>query len=161
VKTAGSYQILLVEDNPAEVRLLKEAFHESGDLQDIHVASDGVDALDFLYRRNEHTNKPRPDLILLDINLPKLTGHQVLEQIKEDPDLMQIPVLILTSSESRKDIERAYGNRANAYLQKPSDLPAYFRLIFDLKRFWLECVQLPLVRKVPIVQPDLKSSRSL
>jgi CheY-like chemotaxis protein len=139
--------ILLVEDNPADVRLLQEAFRESGEQHELHIASDGQDALDFLFRRNEHGDKPRPDLILLDLNLPKIDGHHVLNMIKNDPKLRSVPVLMLTHSDSISDIQRAYENHANAYLKKPSDLMEYFDVVRHIGQFWFQTVR--LVKTVP------------
>lgn len=133
----------MVEDNPADVRLLKEAFSESQDSHELHTAADGAEALDFVYRRSDHANKPRPDLILLDINLPKVDGYGVLDAVKGSPDLMRIPVIMLTSSDSRADVQKAYQHRANAYLQKPSDLSDYFHVVQEVTKFWLHVVQLP------------------
>jgi two-component system, chemotaxis family, response regulator Rcp1 len=136
-------RVLLVEDNPAEVRLLEEAFKQSSDPLELHAVRDGEEALDFIYRRYPHGNKPRPDIILLDINLPKLDGHQVLRKLKAEPDYKRIPILMLSASRSLKDIRSAYDNYANAYLQKPNDLKDYFELIRELKKFWLGVVALP------------------
>jgi two-component system, chemotaxis family, response regulator Rcp1 len=136
-------RILLVEDNKAELRLLQEAFNESAEPLELHAVSDGEEALNFMYGRDSHAGKPRPDLILLDINLPKINGHQVLRNLKNEPDLKRIPVLMLSGSRSAADIYSAYDNHANAYLQKPSDLKDYFHLVSELKRFWLRVVALP------------------
>ena len=136
-------RVLLVEDNPADVRLLREAFNESTAEHELHTAMDGDEALDFVYRRAVHADKPRPDLILLDINLPKLDGYGVLDALKQEPDLRRIPVIMLTSSHSRADVLKAYDHRANAYLQKPTDLGDYFHVVSEVTRFWLGVVQLP------------------
>ena len=136
-------RILLVEDNKAEVRLLQEAFSEAADTTEIHTVHDGEEALNFVYGRDRYIGKPRPDLILLDINLPKLNGHQVLQRLKAEPDLKRIPVLMLTGSRSATDISTAYDNHVNAYLQKPADLRDYFHLVKELERFWLGVVALP------------------
>ena len=136
------YRILLVEDNPADVRLLQEAFRESGDQHELHIASDGQDALDFLFRRNQHEDKPRPDLILLDINLPKVNGHRVLQAVKAEPKLVTIPVLMLSHSDAMRDIQTAYSHHANAYLKKPSDLTDYFDVVRHVERFWFQIVRL-------------------
>jgi len=130
--------VLLVEDNPAEVRLVEEAFRQSADPLDFHTVSDGEEALDFVYRRYRDAEKPRPDLILLDINLPKIDGHQVLREIKNEPDLRRIPVLMLAGSGSHNDVQSAYDNHANAYLRKPNDLNDYFEMVAEVKRLWLQ-----------------------
>jgi chemotaxis family two-component system response regulator Rcp1 len=139
-------QILIVEDNAADVRLLKEAFRESDAPHQLHTVQDGDDALDFVFRRKKYANKPRPDLILLDINLPGKNGHEILSTVKSDPTLMRIPVLMLTSSASPVDVEKAYDHHANAYLQKPGELMDYFNLIAQIDQFWLHVVKLPPVR---------------
>jgi CheY-like chemotaxis protein len=139
-------QVLLVEDNPADVRLLQVAFSEFKDAHVLHTAVDGHEALDFLYRRRNYADKPRPDLILLDINLPRIDGYGVLDTLKNEPELMRIPVIMLTSSTSRADVQKAYDHRANAYLQKPTDLGEYFHVVSEVTRFWLRVVQLPTSR---------------
>ena len=136
-------RILLVEDNKAEVRLLEEAFNESPEALELHSVFDGEEALNFVYGRDRHVGKPRPDIILLDINLPKINGHQVLRSLKNEPELKRIPVLMLSGSRSAFDISSAYDNHANAYLQKPSDLKEYFDLVSELRRFWLGVAALP------------------
>jgi two-component system, chemotaxis family, response regulator Rcp1 len=136
-------RVLLVEDNPAEVRLLKEAFEQSGTSLELHMVANGEEALDFVYHRNAQAEKPRPDIILLDINLPRINGHEVLRTIKGDPGLKGIPVLILSGSGLRKDVRSAYDHHANAYLQKPSDLADYFHLVSQLQQFWVQTVALP------------------
>jgi CheY-like chemotaxis protein len=140
------YRVLLVEDNPADVRLLQEAFRESRDSHEIHIVEDGHEALDFMYRRFGYTDKPRPDLILLDINLPKLDGYAVLDAVKSEPEMMRIPVIMLTSSDCHADVMKAYNHRANAYIQKPSNIADYFHVAAEVTRFWLGVVELPPVR---------------
>ena len=137
--------VLLVEDNPADVRLLREAFKESNEPHEIHTAADGEEALAFVYRRDHHADKPRPDLILLDVNLPKRSGHEVLAAVKNEPGLRTIPVVMLTSSKSPQDVKTAYERHANAYLQKPTELAEYFDVVATLKQFWLHMIQLPTV----------------
>jgi len=136
-------QILLVEDNPGDVRLLKEAFQECKIAYSLHTATNGEEALDFVFRRRHHADKPRPDLILLDINLPTMNGHQVLNAVKKAPQLKRIPVVMLTSSNSEADVNKAYDEYANAYVQKPSDLNDFFDLIGIIERFWFGAVRLP------------------
>ena len=136
-------RVLLVEDNPADVRLLQEAFRESKEPHEIHTVADGEQAIEFVYRRNGYADKPRPDLVLLDINLPKRSGHDVLAAVKNEPKLRSIPVIMLTSSKSPKDITAAYDGHANAYLQKPTELAEYFDVVATVKQFWLDMVELP------------------
>ena len=136
-------RVLLVEDNPADVRLLEEAFSESAEPYELHTVVDGEEALNFIHARNEHADKPRPDVILLDINLPKRNGHDVLKAVKGTPGLTRIPVLMLTSSDSVTDVTSAYDEHANAYIRKPSNIGDYFEVIAAIKQFWLSVVQLP------------------
>ena len=137
------FRVLLVEDNPADVRLLQEAFNESPEPYELHTVIDRDSAIDFVHRRNEHADKPRPDLFLLDINLPKRNGHHVLQTMKQTPGLVRIPVLMLTSSDSLSDIAKAYDHHANAYIRKPPELADYFKVVAAVKQFWLTIVQLP------------------
>jgi two-component system, chemotaxis family, response regulator Rcp1 len=132
-----------VEDNPADVRLMQEALNESGVAHELHTTLDGEEALDFLYGRDPHAGKPRPDLILLDINLPKVNGHKVLGIVKNEPKLRQIPVVMLTSSDSLADIRAAYDSHANAYVRKPSEIGEYFNVVSQMKKYWTEIVALP------------------
>lgn len=136
-------EILLVEDNPGDVRLTTEAFREARVRNRLHVAIDGVDALAFLRREGRHRDVPRPDLILLDLNLPKRTGREVLEEIKQDDELKHIPVVILTTSQAERDILESYQLRANAYVTKPVDLDQFLTVIQSIEQFWLEIVRLP------------------
>lgn len=135
-------EILLVEDNPGDVRLTTEAFRDARVRNRLHVAIDGVDALAFLRREGRYGDAPRPDLILLDLNLPKRTGREVLEEIKEDKDLKHIPVVILTTSQAERDILESYRLRANAYVTKPVDLEQFLKVIQSIEQFWLEIVKL-------------------
>ena len=137
------FRVLLVEDNPADVRLLQEAFSESPGPYELYTVIDGEAAVDFVQRRNEHADKPRPDLVLLDINLPKRNGHDVLQTLKQTPGLVRIPVLMLTSSDSVMDAGKAYDHHANAYICKPSEVGDYFKVVAAVKQFWLSIVQLP------------------
>lgn len=139
-------RVLLVEDNPADMRLLLEAFREAPEAHEIHAVTDGDQALDFVFRRPGYSDKPRPDLILLDINLPKRGGHEVLDVVKGNSDLMKIPVIMLTSSDSGTDVMKAYGRGANAYVRKPTNLEEYFQVASQVTRFWLRVVQLPTGR---------------
>lgn len=136
--------ILLVEDNPGDVRLTREAFEESRITNDLHVVTDGVEALEFLRQTGEYKDAPRPDIILLDLNLPRMNGDELLETIgAEGPDLSRIPVIILTSSKAEEDIVRSYDLNANAYMTKPIDPATFIETIQTFKEFWLEVVTLP------------------
>jgi CheY-like chemotaxis protein len=135
--------ILLVEDNPGDVRLTREAFAEARINNDLHVVSDGQAALAFLEQRDEHVDAPRPDLVLLDLNLPKVDGMTVLEEVKNDEALRTIPVVVLTSSEAEEDIVQSYEQHTNAYLTKPIDPGEFVDTIRSFETFWLTVVQLP------------------
>ena len=135
--------ILLVEDNPGDVRLTQEAFKEGQITNTLHVVTDGVEALDFLYQRGEHADAPRPDIILLDLNLPRKNGDEVLEEINDDPERSRIPVIILTSSEAEEDIIKSYDHCANAYLTKPVGPEEFIDVVRSFKSFWLSVVRLP------------------
>ena len=141
--TSGPADILLVEDNPGDVRLTKEAFAEGQINNTIHVVTDGVEALDFLYQQREYTDAPRPDIILLDLNLPRMDGDEVLEEIYDKPALRRIPVIVLTSSEAEEDIVKSYNLSANAYLTKPVDPNAFVDTVRTFEDFWLSIVRLP------------------
>ena len=136
-------EILLVEDNPGDVRLTREALTEAKVRNRLHVAEDGVEAMDFLRRRGPFANAVRPDLILLDLNLPKKDGREVLEEVKGDAALRQIPVVILTSSQAEEDIARAYSLRANCYVSKPVDLDQFIAVVKSIENFWFTIVKLP------------------
>ncbi|OIB56517.1 response regulator [Natrialba sp. SSL1] len=135
--------ILLVEDNPGDVRLTREAFKDGKIANTLHVTEDGVDALDFCYQRGEFADAPCPDLILLDLNLPRKDGEEVLEELKADSNLRHIPVIVLTSSDSHDDLVKSYDLHANAYLTKPVDPVEFIDTIQTLEQFWLSLVQLP------------------
>ena len=132
-----SLQVLLVEDSPGDVRLTQEAFREANPAVALHVASDGVEAMAFLRREGTHANAPRPDLILLDLNLPKMDGREVLAQIKEDASLKTIPTVILTTSDAEADIVKSCELEANCYLSKPVQLDAFDNLVKSINDFWL------------------------
>lgn len=136
-------QILLVEDNPGDITLTREAFDEGKLHHRLHVVMDGVEALRYLRREGEYTESPTPDLILLDLNLPKRDGRQVLEDIKRDPVLREIPVIVLTTSDDEADVHRAYGLHANCYLTKPVDMDEFLHVVRSLEEFWLTLVRLP------------------
>jgi CheY-like chemotaxis protein len=135
--------ILLVEDNPGDVRLTEEAFKEGQISNTLHVTTDGVEALDFLHQRGEYVDAPRPDIVLLDLNLPRKDGDEVLEEIRADPDLTHLPVIILTSSSAEEDIVQSYELQANAYLTKPVDPEEFVDVVKSFQQFWLSVVRLP------------------
>lgn len=143
-RNVSAVEILLVEDNPADVRLTIEALKDAKVSNKLHVAVDGVEALSFLRREGEYANTVRPDLILLDLNLPKKDGLVVLSEIKEDESLKHIPVVVLTSSSEEKDILAAYDHHVNAYVTKPVDLNDFLNVVKGLEDFWLSIVRLPL-----------------
>jgi CheY-like chemotaxis protein len=136
-------QVLLVEDSPGDVRLTQEAFNDANRSIQLHVACDGVEAMTFLRREGVHSSAPRPDLILLDLNLPKMDGREVLAQIKEDDQLKTIPTVILTTSDAEADIVKSYQLQANCYLTKPVQLDAFESLVKSINDFWLTKVKLP------------------
>jgi len=140
-------EVLLVEDSPGDVRLTREAFRDANPSIHLHVASDGVEAMAFLRREGSHLNAPRPDLILLDLNLPRMDGREVLVHIKEDPNLKTIPTVILTTSESEVDIVKSYQLQANCYLSKPVQLDAFDSLVKSINDFWLTKAKLPHKRQ--------------
>jgi len=140
---APPVEILLVEDNPGDHRLTQEALREGKVYNNLHWAKDGVEALDFLNRRGKHAAAPRPDIILLDLNLPKKDGREVLSEIKGDPALRPIPVVILTTSKAEEDILRSYDLHANCYVTKPVDLDKFIVVVQSIDRFWLTVVTLP------------------
>jgi CheY-like chemotaxis protein len=148
VEDAPTYmEVLLVEDSPGDVRLTQEAFREANVSIHLHVASDGVEAMAFLRHEGRHGHAPRPDLILLDLNLPKMDGREVLAQIKGDDSLKTIPTVILTTSESEADIVKSYQLQANCYLSKPVQLDAFEKLVGSINDFWLTKVKLPRQRQ--------------
>jgi two-component system, chemotaxis family, response regulator Rcp1 len=136
-------EILLVEDNPGDVDLTTELFAASKITNRISVVADGVEAMAFLRREGKYANAPAPDLMLLDLNLPRMDGRAVLEQIKNDPQLRTLPVVILTSSEAESDIARSYNLHANCYCTKPVRLEEFAKVIASIEDFWLKIVRLP------------------
>ena len=138
-----AFEILLVEDSPGDVRLTREALKDAKMHINLHVASDGIEAMAFLNREEEYSDVPRPDLILLDLNLPRKDGRQVLEEIKVNPALMTIPIVILTTSASEEDVLRSYRLHANCYISKPVDLDGFLKVIKSIDNFWLSIVKLP------------------
>ena len=134
---------LLVEDNPGDVRLTQEALKNHKVQNNLHVVTDGEEAMNFLRRQGKHKNAPRPDIILLDLNLPRKDGREVLAEIKSDPDLKTIPVVIITSSEAEQDIVKSYNLNANCYVTKPVDLNQFIKVVQSINDFWLTIVKLP------------------
>ncbi|MDY6964707.1 MAG: response regulator [Halobacteriota archaeon] len=135
--------ILLAEDNPGDVRLTQEAFKEGKIRNELYVAGDGVEAMAFLRREGEYTDVPRPDLILLDLNMPRKNGREVLEEIKTDDNLKRIPVVILTTSKAEEDILRTYDLHANCYISKPVDMDQFIDVVKLIENFWFTVVKLP------------------
>jgi chemotaxis family two-component system response regulator Rcp1 len=140
---SGVFKILLVEDNPADVRLTEEALKDAKVHHKLNVVMDGVAAMDFLNQTGEYQDAPRPDLILLDLNLPKKDGREVLEDIKGDSSLRTIPVVVLTTSRAEEDILRTYNLHANCYVTKPVDYDQFGVIIRSIEEFWLTVVRLP------------------
>ena len=135
--------ILLVEDDPGDELITREAFADNKIKNTLHVARDGQEGLDFLYRRGVHADAPTPDLILLDLNLPKYDGRQLLEAIKSDADLCHIPIVVLTTSSAEEDILRSYKLHANAYVTKPVDLDQFMKAVREIDEFFVQVVRLP------------------
>ena len=140
---AVPFEVLLVEDSPGDVRLTQEAFKEANVLVNLHVASDGEQAMALLSRDGEYAKVPRPDLILLDLNLPKKDGREVLKEVKESATLGSIPVVILTTSAADEDVLRSYRLHANCYIAKPVDLEGFLKVVKSIDGFWLSVVKLP------------------
>ncbi|ATW87262.1 CheY-like chemotaxis protein [Halohasta litchfieldiae] len=136
-------EILLAEDNPGDVMLTKKALEKGKLANNLHVVTDGVEALEFLRREGEYEDSPRPDIILLDLNMPRKDGQDVLKELKNDDDLCRIPVVVLTSSESEEDIAKSYELNANAYLTKPVDFDGFIEIVNRLENFWFKVVKFP------------------
>ena len=136
-------EILLVEDNPADVRLTQEGLKEAKVTNRLHAVMDGRAALDFLHRRGTYRDAPRPDVILLDLNLPGIDGHAVLREVKQDAVLCTIPIVVLTSSEAESDIVRSYEEHANCFIAKPIDFDSFLHVIHAVEDFWFTVVKLP------------------
>ena len=143
IENLSVVDVLLVEDDPGDVVLIKEAFEFNKVHNALHVVSDGVQALDFLYRRNGHEGAPRPDLVLLDLNLPRKDGREVLEEVKADKDLRTFPIVVLTTSEAEEDILRSYDLHANAYVTKPVDFERFIEVVRLIDDFFVTVVKLP------------------
>jgi len=141
--TSLPIEILLVEDNPGDARLTLEAFKEGKVINNFRVVTDGVEALAYLRREGHYAQAPQPDLILLDLNLPRKDGREVLAEIKNDEYLKRIPVVVLTTSAAEEDIARAYGAHANCYITKPVELDQFLRVVQSIESFWLSLVRLP------------------
>lgn len=139
----GAIEVLLVEDNPGDVRLTKEALKEGRLLNRVNVAGDGVEALAYLGREGKYADAVQPGLILLDLNLPKKDGREVLAEIKADPKLRRIPVVVLTTSSAEEDILKTYDLHANCYITKPVDLDQFIRVVKSVEEFWVTVVKLP------------------
>lgn len=136
-------EVLLVEDSPGDVRLTREALKEGKVRNNLSVVSDGVEAMEFLRREGKYADAPRPDIVLLDLNMPRKDGREVLAEMKSDEQLKRIPVVVLTTSEAEQDILRTYDLHANCYLTKPVDLEQFISIVKSVEDFWLTIVQLP------------------
>ncbi|MHB8084550.1 MAG: response regulator [Dehalococcoidia bacterium] len=136
--------VLLVEDNPGDVRLTREALKDAKLVINLHVVGDGVEAMAFLRHEKGYASKPRPDLVLLDLNLPKKDGREVLAEIKNDVDLRRIPVVVVTTSKAEEDILKSYDLHANCYVTKPLDLDQFVTVVHSIEQFWLTIVKLPV-----------------
>jgi CheY-like chemotaxis protein len=141
--SSSPIDVLLVEDNPGDVRLTREALKEGKVCNNLSVVADGVEAMAYLRRQGRYADASRPDVILLDLNLPKKDGREVLEEVKSDPALRSIPVVVLTSSEAERDIARAYALHANCYITKPVDLDQFITVVKSIEDFWFSIVKLP------------------
>jgi len=140
---ADPIKILLVEDNPADIRLIKEVFKDTDSNNEIYVVKDGVDALNFLNKKAGFGDAPKPDIILLDLNLPRKDGREVLKEIKENDNFKYIPIVVLTTSSSKEDVIKTYGNHANCYITKPVDFDRFLKVIRSIEDFWLKMIELP------------------
>jgi len=136
-------QILLVEDNQGDILLIREAFEEAKLINNLSIVTDGEKAMDFLNREGDYSGEKEPDLIILDVNLPRKNGHEVLEFIKTTDRLKQIPVIMLTTSSSEKDVVLSYKNHANCYITKPVDVDDFMSAVLDIEEFWVSLVRLP------------------
>jgi chemotaxis family two-component system response regulator Rcp1 len=136
-------EILLAEDNPNDVEMTRRAFDEGKFLNNLHVVNNGIEAMSFLRQEGEYTEKPRPDIILLDLEMPQKDGKEVLEDLEDDPELSPIPVIVLTSSEAEQDVVESYRHNANAYMTKPVGYKDFQETVRDVESFWFKLVKLP------------------
>jgi CheY-like chemotaxis protein len=136
-------EILLVEDNPVDVLMTRHALQDGKVFNNLHVAEDGEEATDFLHRTGKHSGAPRPDLILLDLNLPRKSGREILAEIKRDPDLLDIPVVVLTTSAEEQDVAMCYQLHGNCFITKPVDMEQFTQVVRSIEGFWLTIVKLP------------------
>lgn len=143
-KKSRLIEILLVEDNPGDADLVVEVLEDSRVRNELSIVEDGEEAMDFLYKNGKFSDSPRPDLILLDLNLPKMDGREVLEKIKSDSEFRRIPIVVLTTSKAEEDILRSYDLHANAYIAKPVDINQFINVIRIFEDFWLDIVKLPV-----------------
>ncbi len=141
--TGKPINILIVEDNPGDARLIKEVLNEGKILNDLHIVKDGVEAMEFLHKRGEYAKAPRPDLIILDLNLPKKDGREVLAEVKSDQHLKSIPIVIMTTSNAEEDILKSYNLHANCYITKPLDFHQFVKVVESIENFWFSMVKLP------------------
>jgi len=139
----NTVQILMVEDNPGDIELTRQALKQGKLLNDLHIVEDGEAALDFLYQRKSFTDAVRPDLILLDLNLPKISGRDVLKQVKQNKQLASIPIIVLSSSEDADDIKETYSLNANSFVTKPVKVEDFIAVVNSIEQFWIEIVKLP------------------
>jgi chemotaxis family two-component system response regulator Rcp1 len=143
LSTSRPIIILMVEDNPTDVLVTKEGLLSAKMLSTLHVADDGIEAMDFLHQQGKYADAPRPDLILLDLNMPRKNGHEVLSELKADDKLKNIPVVILTTSKAEEDISKAYKHHANCYITKPVDFDSFTKIVQTIQAFWFSVVTLP------------------
>jgi CheY-like chemotaxis protein len=153
-------EILLVEDNPGDVRLMEEAFKEGSVTSHLNVVGNGEEALAFLRKQEGFISAPRPDLVILDLNLPRKDGREVLAEIKSDPDLKRIPVVVLTTSDAEQDVTRSYNLHANCYITKPVGLERFFTVIHRIEAFWLSVAHLPPTAPPEPVPDQVGTDRS-
>ena len=140
---AEPVEILLAEDNPGDAKLTRKALEQGKVINNLHVVTDGLEAMAYLRQEGEYADEPRPDLVLLDLNMPRKDGREVLDEIKSDPDLRRIPVVVMTSSEAEEDIAQSYDLHANAYVTKPIDFDGFLDVVGSLEEFWLSVVKMP------------------
>ncbi|MEQ8718936.1 MAG: response regulator [Acidimicrobiales bacterium] len=142
-RTVRPVSILLVEDSPGDVNITREALRQARIANELHVVTNGEAALDYLHQRGEHADAERPDLVLLDLNIPRVSGHEVLEEVKNDPELLAIPIVVLTTSSAQADVLRSYSSHANSFVTKPVTMVEFMDALGSLESFWLQIVTLP------------------